>query len=132
MWNSPRYECSSVALSKIWVMVTSQSRGREASLLAWFRQAELLDAIAHLIAIDAEQMTGLGLVAAGALERLNHQLPLDGLEVDALGRKSERCGRRAVRDNVAKSSTPSRPLSASSIARSIALRSSRTLPGQRY
>ena len=54
------------------------------------REPELLDAIAHLVAIDPEQLPGVRLIAASALERLNQQLPLDLLEVDALRRQAER------------------------------------------
>jgi shikimate 5-dehydrogenase len=47
-------------------------------------QAELLDAVSHLIAIDAEELSGLTLTASGALERLGQELPFDVIEVDAL------------------------------------------------
>src|SRR6185503_9200050 len=57
----------------------------------------LLDAIAHLISIDAEQMTGLSLVATGTLKRLNEQLPLDSLEIDALRGQPEDGRRRGAR-----------------------------------
>ena len=62
-----------------------------------FRQAELLNAIPNLIAIDPEQVSGLRLIASGALQRLNHQLTLHGLEVDNLRRKAERCRCRRFR-----------------------------------
>ena len=61
------------------------------------REAELLDPVAHLVAVDAEQLRRLGLVAAGALERLHEQLPLDLLEVDAFGRQPELGRRHAAR-----------------------------------
>ena len=54
-------------------------------------QAELLDAVAHLIAVDAEQLGRLALVSAGALERLHQQLAFDLFEVDALRRQSKLC-----------------------------------------
>ena len=57
-------------------------------------EAELLDAVAHLVAIDAEQLAGLRLIAAGSLERLHQQLPLDLVEVDAFGRQLELRRRR--------------------------------------
>jgi hypothetical protein len=47
-------------------------------------QAELLDAVPHVIAIDAEELSGLTLTASGALERLVQELPFDVIEVDAL------------------------------------------------
>ena len=52
-------------------------------------QAELLDAVPHLVAVDAQQLRRLRLVAAGALERLHQELPLDLVEVHALGRQPE-------------------------------------------
>ena len=39
---------------------------------------ELLDALAQRGARDAEQLGGMDLVVVGFLERLNHQLTLDG------------------------------------------------------
>ena len=93
-------------------------------------EPELLDPVAHLVAVDAEQLPGVRLVATRALERLHQQLPLDLLEVDALGRQPERRASDAVRVSVVKSSGASQSRSMSSIARSMALRSSRTLPGQ--
>jgi len=46
-------------------------------------QAELLDPVADLVAVDAEELGRLRLVAAGAVERLGQQLTLDVIEVDA-------------------------------------------------
>ena len=54
------------------------------------RQAEFLDPVSHLVAIDSEQGAGVGLVAARALERLHQQLTLHLFEVHAVGRQAER------------------------------------------
>src|SRR5687767_6548408 len=53
------------------------------------RQAKLFDPVADLIAVDAEQMAGVGLVAVRTLERLNHQLPLHLLEHQPARRQLE-------------------------------------------
>jgi len=58
-------------------------------------EAELLDPVAHLVAIDPEQLTCVRLVAVRALERLHQQLLLHLLEVDAFGRQPE-AGRNGV------------------------------------
>ena len=52
-------------------------------------EAELLDAVPHLVAIDAEELSRLRLIPAGSLERLHEQLTLDLVEADALGRQLE-------------------------------------------
>ena len=62
-----------------------------------FVQLELLDAIADLIAIQAEQRRRLGLVPAAALERLHDQRSLERLEIDALGRQAHRRRQLAAR-----------------------------------
>src|SRR4030095_11504135 len=46
--------------------------------------AKLFEAVADLVAIDAEQLRRPALVSSGAFERLRQQLPFDVLEVDAL------------------------------------------------
>ena len=51
------------------------------------REAELLDAVADLIAIDAEQLRRMRLIAAGPFEGLDEELPLDLFELDAFGRQ---------------------------------------------
>src|SRR4249919_2903809 len=56
-------------------------------------EAELLDAVPHLVAIDAEELPRLRLIPAGSLERLDKQLPFDLVEADALGRQFEFGGR---------------------------------------
>ena len=53
-------------------------------------EAELLDAVADLIAVQAEQRRRPRLVAAAALERLDDQAALELLEIDALGRQRDR------------------------------------------
>jgi hypothetical protein len=68
-------------------------------------------------------------MAADAGESLLEQLALDGLELHALGRQGEREA-SAVGAPTARSTGVSHSCSASSMARSIVLRSSRTLPGQ--
>ena len=44
------------------------------------RETELLDAIAHLVAIDAQELPRMRLVALRALQRLHQKLPLDFFE----------------------------------------------------
>ena len=61
-----------------------------------FSQLELLDAVADLIAVEAEQRRRLGLVPAAALQRLHDQRSLERLEVDALGRQAHRRRQLAV------------------------------------
>src|SRR5688572_3456086 len=61
------------------------------------RQSEFFDAIAHLIAINPQEMSGMRLVAAGAFECLDHELPLHLVEVHALRRQPERRCNRAAR-----------------------------------
>ena len=50
-------------------------------------QSKLLDPVANLVAIHAQQRRGLGLVPAGALERLDDERALELLEIDAAGRQ---------------------------------------------
>ena len=50
-------------------------------------ELELLDAIADLIAVQAEQRRGPRLVPAAALERLHDQRALELLEIDAVRRQ---------------------------------------------
>ena len=93
--------------------------------------AEFLDAVADLVAVQAEQRAGPRLVAAAAPERLDDQASLELLEVDARRRQLELVAGAdglvpAQRNRCASSRSPSD----SSIARSMTLRSSRTLPGQ--
>src|SRR5687767_12609852 len=52
-------------------------------------EAELVEPVTDLIAVDAEQLRRLCLIAAGALQGLRQQLPLDVLEIDAFGRQAE-------------------------------------------
>jgi len=52
-------------------------------------EAELLDAIADLIAVEAQQRGGAGLVAAGARERLLDQAALELVEPNARRRQLE-------------------------------------------
>jgi hypothetical protein len=52
-------------------------------------QPEFLDPVPHLIAVDPEQLPGMRLIAAGALECLHKELTLDVFEVDAVGRQPE-------------------------------------------
>src|SRR5262245_18243958 len=52
-------------------------------------QAELLDAVSNLVAVDAEELRRLALVASGTLDGLGQPLTLDVLEVDALCRQTE-------------------------------------------
>ena len=94
------------------------------------REPEFLDAVANLIAVQPEQRRRPGLIAPTALERLHHQAALELLEIDAL-RRQLKPPRLAPRRSAAGSprARASR-LSLSSIARSMALRSSRMLPGQ--
>src|SRR5436853_4698935 len=53
------------------------------------REPELFDPVPDLISIDAEELTRLRLIAAGALERLHEQLPLDFVEADPVLRQLE-------------------------------------------
>src|SRR6267142_6783662 len=62
-------------------------------LLGLHREAELLDAVPDLIAVDAEELPRLRLIAARPLERLHEQLTFDLVEADALGGQLE-LGRR--------------------------------------
>ena len=50
-------------------------------------QAELLDPVAHLIAIKAKELGRVRLIATRALECLDHQLTLDSLEIHTFGRQ---------------------------------------------
>src|SRR5262245_6615601 len=50
-------------------------------------ETEFLDAIPHLVAIDAQKLPCMCLVALRALERLDQQLPLDLFEIDATSRQ---------------------------------------------
>src|SRR5688572_13997440 len=70
---------------------------RGAALLGGRRQPELLDPIAHLIAVDAEQASRVRLVPIGAIQRLQKEIPFDLLEIETLGRQLERGGGRAAR-----------------------------------
>ena len=54
-------------------------------------QAKLLEAVADLIAVDAEQLGRPALVSSGAFERLRQQLAFDLFEVDALRWQSKLC-----------------------------------------
>ena len=45
-------------------------------------ESELLDPVSDLIAIDMQQLRGLGLIATSTLECLCEKLPLDFLETD--------------------------------------------------
>ena len=100
-----------------------------------FLQAELLDAIANLIAMQTEERGRPRLVAAGAFERLHHQALLHFLEVHAFGRQLEPAVARGRPCDARCAGCRSRPAAAvrfrtSSTARSTRFRSSRTLPGQ--
>ena len=52
-------------------------------------QLEFLDSVSHVVAVDPEQLAGMRLVARGPLERLDDELPLDLLQLHALGRQLE-------------------------------------------
>ena len=54
---------------------------------------ELLDAVANLVAVQAEQCRRARLVPAGALERLHDERPFELLEIDARMRESIRHSR---------------------------------------
>lgn len=49
-------------------------------------EAELLDAIPDLIAVDAEQLAGLGLIATATFQRLHQELTLDLFKVHTFDR----------------------------------------------
>src|SRR5688500_14463459 len=70
---------SSLRSSTVWSMVG-------------FLKAELLDAVADLIAVDAEQLARVRLVAIGAGKSLQQQLLLDFFELNALRRQFEQRG----------------------------------------
>ena len=53
------------------------------------REAELLDPVPNLVAIQAKQCPGTGLVAGAAPKRLNQQTSLQPLEVDSPGGQLE-------------------------------------------
>src|SRR5688500_6938988 len=57
--------------------------------LCGFFQPELLNPIANLISVQTKQGGGPGVVPAGALERLHHELAFDRLQADALFRQLE-------------------------------------------
>ena len=57
-------------------------------------QPELLHPVPHLIPVQPEQFGRPCLVVAGALERLNDELPLDVLQIHAFGGQRELGGRR--------------------------------------
>ena len=106
-----------------------KAAGRSAGLL----EPELLDAIADLIAVHSQQRRCLGLVPPAALERLHHQRTLQLLQVDPARRQPDLGGQLgpSPAPSIGNCSSSSWVPSLSSIARSTALRSSRTLPGQR-
>src|SRR5688572_21955277 len=53
-------------------------------------ESELLDAVADLVSVDAEELSGLGLISIGPFESLHEELPLDLLEVQAFGWELDR------------------------------------------
>ena len=97
-----------------------------------FFELEFLDPVANLIAVQAQQRGRARLIPAAALERLHHQRAL----------RAARAPRRVAGSSHASVSADTRAApagnarsvswspSASSMARSIAFRSSRMLPGQ--
>src|SRR5258706_5763131 len=52
-------------------------------------QAELLDPVSHLVAVDPQKPGRVRLIAVGPLQRLHQELTLDLLEVHAVGRQVE-------------------------------------------
>jgi hypothetical protein len=53
-------------------------------------ETKLLDPIAHLIAIQAQELSGLALMATCTLECLHEKLPLELVELDSTRRKAKR------------------------------------------
>src|SRR5690349_168731 len=60
-----------------------------APLLRSRRQSELLDPVAHLIAIDTEQTSRVGLIPVGAIQRLQKEIAFDLFEIEPVGRQLE-------------------------------------------
>src|SRR5262245_51098791 len=85
---------------------TKKSRPARRALLPRDRvgalERELLDPIADLVAIEAQERGGLGLVPAGAFERLNHQRPLELLEVETGGRQLDLAAKPDATDGAAR------------------------------
>ena len=52
-------------------------------------QAELLDPVPDLVAIDTQELPGLCLIAVGTFQGLDQQLPLDFVETHPFGRQLE-------------------------------------------
>ena len=94
-------------------------------------ELKLLDAVTNLVPIHAQQRRRFRLVPAGALERLDDQRAFELLEIDAAGRQLDPIAEAQRRRTPTPGKSPrvSVSPSASSIARSMALRSSRMLPG---
>ena len=53
------------------------------------RQSKLFNAVTHLVAVDPQQVPGVRLVSATAVQRLHDQLAFDLLEVHSLRGQSE-------------------------------------------